>query len=330
MSRKLKPKRKPAAAKRQPPRWARDRNLSVIIWVSISITMVLVLALVGYWAYDNYVATWRQPVAKIGETVLDMDYFVKMLRYYSIRGYAINSPSSAFQILRTVEDNEVIRQGADGFGLQVSPEEVTELIASDMLPDGEQGNVTDPDTQLDEVYRQFLDLVQLTDDEYRQIVEVQLFNTKLGDYFIDHEVPEKTKHVHLHRILLDSEESAQDALDRLNNGEDFASLAIELSQDEVSKARGGDLDWVPRGVYPEYDEVAFSMEAGNVSEPILSGQSYSLIMVSEIDETRQIAEEHRSTLAQDALNKWFQTERDARVTEYADTNMMSWAMDRIG
>ncbi len=96
MSRKLKPKPKLSVAKRQPPRWQHERNMVLIIWIVIPLAIALALGLVGYWSYDTYVAAWTQPVVKIGNetignatagnvtkgnvTVLDMRYFVKMLR----------------------------------------------------------------------------------------------------------------------------------------------------------------------------------------------------------------------------------------------------------
>ena len=59
MSRKLKPKPKLTVAKKQSPRWQRERSISLLIWIIIPLIIVLALGLVGYWAYDSYVADPR-------------------------------------------------------------------------------------------------------------------------------------------------------------------------------------------------------------------------------------------------------------------------------
>ena len=84
MSRKLKPKPALSVARKQPPRWQRERNIARIAWTVTAITVAVVAALVGFWGYDNYVAAWHQPIADVNETSFNMDYYVKALRVYSL------------------------------------------------------------------------------------------------------------------------------------------------------------------------------------------------------------------------------------------------------
>ncbi len=52
---------------------------------------------------------------------------------------------------------------------------------------------------------------------------------------------------------------AESVLARAKNGEDFAKLATEFSQDTVSSIKGGELDFVKKGTFvPEFDETIFS------------------------------------------------------------------------
>ncbi len=56
---------------------------------------------------------------------------------------------------------------------------------------------------------------------------------------------------------------------RVQNGEDFAELAKEFSQDPGSKRNGGELGWVDRGAFaPEFEESALTMDIGEYSDPI--------------------------------------------------------------
>lgn len=71
---------------------------------------------------------------------------------------------------------------------------------------------------------------------------------------------------------------------RLDQGEDFATLATELSQDTGSAAEGGDLGLFQRGVMdPAFEEAAFVMtKIGEVSEPVKTEFGYHLIKLTAI------------------------------------------------
>jgi peptidyl-prolyl cis-trans isomerase SurA len=65
---------------------------------------------------------------------------------------------------------------------------------------------------------------------------------------------------------------------RIANGEDFAELAKEFSQDPGSKRNGGELGWTNRGEFaPEFEESALTMDIGEYSEPIETDFGFHLI-----------------------------------------------------
>ncbi len=68
-----------------------------------------------------------------------------------------------------------------------------------------------------------------------------------------------------------AEEKAEGILERLKKGEAFAELAQEFSEDPGSASRGGDLGVMQRGdLVPEFEEVAFGLEPGEISEIVRS------------------------------------------------------------
>ncbi len=85
---------------------------------------------------------------------------------------------------------------------------------------------------------------------------------------------------------------------RISNGEDFSEVAKEVSQDPGSAKNGGDLGWVSKGDMVEaFDEKLFSMNAGEISEPVLSSFGYHIIKLSEIKTPEiQPLEELKDTL----------------------------------
>lgn len=62
----------------------------------------------------------------------------------------------------------------------------------------------------------------------------------------------------LDQMNASSRSQAESVLKRAESGEDFATLASEMSQDPGSKDKGGDLDFVKAGTFvPEFDKVLF-------------------------------------------------------------------------
>lgn len=69
------------------------------------------------------------------------------------------------------------------------------------------------------------------------------------------------------------------ALARIRGGEDFGEVAREVSEDESAR-RGGDLGYLPRGRRAaSYDDVAFAMEVGDVSDVVESPVGFHVIEV---------------------------------------------------
>lgn len=83
-------------------------------------------------------------------------------------------------------------------------------------------------------------------------------------------------------ILVETEAEAQNILKRLQKGESFAKLAKELSKDHASAKNGGDLGFFGRGsMVPEFEKVAFSLKAGETSQPVKTQFGYHIIKVTE-------------------------------------------------
>ena len=70
--------------------------------------------------------------------------------------------------------------------------------------------------------------------------------------------------------------------DRILKGEDFAKLAKEYSEDPGSGAQGGDLGFMSRGDFVrEFEEAVFNLEAGEVSDIVLTEYGYHVIRLEE-------------------------------------------------
>ena len=95
-------------------------------------------------------------------------------------------------------------------------------------------------------------------------------------------VPASSAQVRARHILVTTAEDAALAKERLDDGEDFAELAAEMSLDPGTKDTGGELGWFPKGVMtPTFEAAAFALEPGQISDPIQSPFGFHIIEVLE-------------------------------------------------
>jgi parvulin-like peptidyl-prolyl isomerase len=154
----------------------------------------------------------------------------------------------------------------------------------------------------------------LTEAQYRQIIAGSVLRQKLRDALAE-EVPTSAEQVNVRHILVETEEEAQAVIERLNNGEDFSALAQELSQDTGSAEQGGELDFSPRGSFvPEFEDAAFSLPVGQVSEPIQSQFGWHVMEVLAREE-RELAPFDYAQAQRAAFDEWLTSARTSAAIE---------------
>jgi foldase protein PrsA len=137
-------------------------------------------------------------------------------------------------------------------------------------------------------------------------------------------------------ILVKDEKTAKEVKEKINNGEDFNALAKQYSEDTGSKEQGGEIaGFAPGQTVKEFEEAAYKLDAGQVSEPIKTSYGYHIIKVTDkkelkpFDEVKDtIRKDLEQQRLQDATGKWKQQvindllkEADIKVTdkEFKDT-----------
>jgi peptidyl-prolyl cis-trans isomerase D len=93
------------------------------------------------------------------------------------------------------------------------------------------------------------------------------------------------------------------AAERVKKGEDFAKVAGELSEDENTKGRGGDLGFVTENLVEKpFADAAFALEQGKVSDPVRTSTGWHLIQVDEVVPAKKVSKEDaRPEIARELL-----------------------------
>lgn len=117
----------------------------------------------------------------------------------------------------------------------------------------------------------------------QEIPELKVDETEMMKFFETNKdklsTPEMVRARH---ILVDSSETAQEVIGKLKAGADFALLAQEYSKDTGSLVCDGELGFFTRGMMVEsFENASFSLEVGEISEPIKSDFGYHIIEVLE-------------------------------------------------
>lgn len=112
---------------------------------------------------------------------------------------------------------------------------------------------------------------------------------------------------------------------RLEAGEDFATLARTHSEDTMSAAKGGELGWVgPDQLVPEFERAMKALAPGEISEPVQTSFGLHLIQVLDRRERTVTGERRRAGARQqirtrkenDRYEQWVRQLRDEAYVEY--------------
>lgn len=136
------------------------------------------------------------------------------------------------------------------------------------------------------------ELVMRLRDEVIQVDE-EISDEQLAEFYATERPGEQVRARHI--LVLFPEQStpqdrdsvqalAEELRDRARAGEDFSQLAETYSDDTGSAQRGGDLNWFSRGtMVPPFEEAAFALEPGEVSDVVESQYGLHVIKLDDRD-----------------------------------------------
>jgi foldase protein PrsA len=207
------------------------------------------------------------------------------------------------QVLEQMIDQELIRQAAEGMGVSIADSQLESSLQDIIDQSGGR-----------EEFDHSLQAMNTTYEDFRQMLLDQLLSEAVYSE-VTESISSTAEQAHVRHILVTTRERAEEVLVRLQAGEDFAFLAGEYSEDISTRETGGDVGFFPRGVMPpEVEEVAFSLETGEVSGIVESQFGFHIVQVLERGE-REISVEVFENLRQQDFMQWLEAQRESSTIE---------------
>lgn len=198
------------------------------------------------------------------------------------------------RILQEAVDELLLVQRAAELGYKVPASYLDEVIEGIK----KENNIANDDDLRAQLRREGMSIADLRRNIERSVLRRQVLQRELESKTVVSEAEAKADYeqhlsdytrepsVHLEEIFLKGEDGATKArasalVARARAGESFTDLAKAQSQGATA-ASGGDLGEVARGdLSPDLASLAFSLEAGGISEPVLQGGGYRILKVVE-------------------------------------------------
>lgn len=276
----------------------------------------------------NMVACSNKAVAKINNVDVSKEEYKKTEDFLYATGYVEkdekNSDEINNDILSFIIDNEVAYQEAQKENIKVKDSDVNEKV--EQLKETLETNT---------FYKEKLESAGITEDflkeqvkkdltvaKYKEnfIKDIKVTDKEMEAYYNNHKEQFNVEEVKASQILISTldednkevskdqkeklKEKAQSILDKVNNNEDFASLAKKYSDDKNSGKYGGDLGYFAKNEKNiEFTKEVFKLDTNQVSKLIETSYGYHIVKVTDKTTVTKSLEDSKDDIKTKILNE---------------------------
>ena len=344
---KLKTSPRRPAPKPKRSRWEVEQRRRLIVEIVIIVTIVAALALVGYGYYDARIKPWHQPIVRVNDQTFDMEYYVKMLRFWGVGGQG--NPYQDTDLARSVGtviiDYELLREAASSdFAIEIKEEEVSAKIRSYFGFDSNQQT-------LEEFYSRLQDgLAQLGltwNDLEDMLIKPMLIQEKIRQIMGEADYPSgvPVEYVRVQAMLVTGSDNASAARAEWIEGADFDQLITDFSP-SVSYGKsssGSQGEWMAAGIgEATLDEFAFGegtdAKFGITSDPIEDSEKEGKFWLIRVlgKQMMPLSQDDSDVLVSNEYREWLEDEREAEdnvVVNYLEGedgyDKIFWALQHV-
>lgn len=239
--------------KRQMASWQKRQKRQRLIYLIGAVIVIGVVALLGTGWFISDILPMQKTVITVNDRDYKMSYYVDALEYYNEIGYGDTLAYRLYTIEESIKLNNLVTAAAAEMDITADDKEVKENLKDRGLT---------------------------VNQASKDIVRAELVGDRLYDEYFEAQVPFSTGQRQVMAMLLESRSVAEGVRTRLAGGEDFGTIAAELSLEETTQEAAGDLGWQPAGILTGelgtsvVEDYAFSAGAGDLSEPLYDEEIY--------------------------------------------------------
>ncbi len=305
--------------------------------ILVGLALLLVIAAIpAYNYYRTFVEPLQEVIVKVNDTQFTLADYIKRLRYLeqesALTGLNVDYSVDPFRLLQDFQRTELIKQASPREGITVNDEEIHQELRERLgaVPkEGEQITEEELERSFQEIYKQRLAQLKLSDAEYRDIIRELVRKDKLRDHLSDR-VPTVAEHVRVLALKVEDPPAIEAVLERLEQGEEWGVICREVCIDSDLQNKRGEMGWIPRrGQDKAFDEAAFSTPVGEISETFHMATGMWVVKVLERVDARKVEGEARERLKDRALEDWIDTEKLANLVEsYFDSDRYALVVNK--
>lgn len=272
------------------------------------------------------------------------DYFQQQINGIQSQLAPENAETLGQQVLDQMIQEELVRQEAQRRGIEVTTEEVQSAVhegfgynpdatpvptASAPLTSTESMTTSQPtpppaptqmsESDFREAYNRYvqegLNPINVSEKQYRSWLKASLLSEKL-QADMKEELPQQAEQVKVRFLSVSGEEEARELAERLENGEEFETIAQELRESEDSPGSSSELDWLPKETLAsrlgeEIAETVFALEVGERTDPLSLSEESETYYIFEVTghEERQISDSILEQMAQEEFQSWLEAQQ---------------------
>ena len=237
------------------------------------------------------------------EIILQSELDFQASVYASQRGMDPKSPELRTQLLNAMIDEKLVYAQAELDSITVTDAEVAQRIEYQIQVLKQQYG---SEASIEKMYGMSLEKIkrELRDDVRKNLMvqrlreknfaPVEASRREVEEFYQNYKdslgmIPEKLRIFHIFRnpkttdrLKKQYQDFARAVLDSIKQGASFEEMAKKYSEDPGSKAYGGDLGFVKKGVfYPQFEAAAYALEVGQLSDVVETPVGYHIIELLE-------------------------------------------------
>jgi parvulin-like peptidyl-prolyl isomerase len=296
-----------------------ERSARILLFGAVGLIVVIAAAFIAF-------GYWYAEIRPEGRTVLKADditvSFKSMKRRMAYELFITPQYQQAPQVLpvgayQSLLNELTVISRAGELNVTATDEEVETRLREriGVTADADQRTFADR-------FRTALDASGLSESEYRRMVKSDVLEKKIRDQFTA-QAPATVQQSQVELISTADREKADAARARVAAGEDWATVAREVSTEPDVQTTGGLQDYGPQGTLNQaYGDFAFSANPGDISEPLslIDGQGpYYVVRVKDRSD-QPLTDDQKPSYVSAQYNKWLEdTQAKMTIERHWDT-----------